>query len=80
MIIWASTQEPYPRGFGNNKGADQPAHMRRLISTFVIPLLETIIPKLATNKISIFLLVSAAEQTGLSPVLSETRKTGTNII
>ena len=27
------------RGFANNTGADQPAHQRRLISTFVIRLL-----------------------------------------
>ena len=38
----------------NNKGADQPAHMRNLIHTFVIPLLESIISKLATSGISMF--------------------------
>ena len=37
-------------GFANNKGADQPAHPRSLISTFVIHLLESIISRLATNK------------------------------
>ena len=31
------------RGFANNKGADQPAHMHRLISAFVIRLVESII-------------------------------------
>ena len=31
------------RGFENNKGADQPAHPRNLISAFVIRLLESII-------------------------------------
>ena len=31
------------RGFANNKGADQPAHPHRLISAFVIRLLESII-------------------------------------
>ena len=41
------------RGFANNKGADQPAHPRRLISTFVIRLLESIISKLASSEISI---------------------------
>ena len=30
------------REFANNKGADQPAHPRRLISTFVIRLMENI--------------------------------------
>ena len=31
------------REFANNKGADQPAHLSSLISTFVIRLLESII-------------------------------------
>ena len=39
------------QGFANNKGADQPARMRSLISTFVIRLLESIIPRLATRGI-----------------------------
>ena len=64
------------RGFANNKGVDQPAHQRRLISAFVIRLLETIISKLATSEISFFYLVSVAEETGLSLGLSETPKTG----
>ena len=42
------------RGFVNNTGADQPAHPRSLISAFVIRLLESIISRLATSKISIF--------------------------
>ena len=42
------------RGFGNNKGADQPVHMCSKISTFVIRFLESIICKLATGEISIF--------------------------
>ena len=41
-------------GFANNKDADQPAHLRSLISAFVIPFLESIICKLATGEISIF--------------------------
>ena len=64
------------RGFTNNKGADQPAHLRRLISAFVIRFLESNISKLAPSKISIFYLVSVAEQTGLNLTLSETPKTG----
>ena len=40
-------------GFENNKGADQPAHPRRLISAFVIPFLENFISKLDTGEISI---------------------------
>ena len=38
-------------GFVNNKGADQPAHPRSLISAFVIYLLESIISRHATNEI-----------------------------
>ena len=38
------------RGFGNNKGADQPAHTCSLISAFVIRLMESIISRLATNE------------------------------
>ena len=37
-----------------NTGADQPAHLRRLISTFVIRYLESIISKLASSEMSIF--------------------------
>ena len=51
-------------GFANNKGADQPAHPRRLISAFVIRFLGSIISKLATCEISIFKQVSVAEETG----------------
>ena len=42
------------RGFANNKGADQPAHMPRPISAFVFRLLESIISRVATSEISIF--------------------------
>ena len=38
------------RGFANNKGADQPAHSRSLISAFVIRFLESIMCKLATGE------------------------------
>ena len=38
----------------NNTGADQPAHPRSLVSTFVIRFLKSIICKLATGEISIF--------------------------
>ena len=64
------------RGFANNNGADQPAHPRRLISAFVIPLMERIISQLASSEISIFCIVSVAKETGLSLALSETPKTG----
>ena len=38
----------------NNKGADQPAHPRSLISAFVLLFLERITSELATNKIATF--------------------------
>ena len=47
----------------------------RLISTFVVHFLESIISKLATGEISIILLVSAAEETGLNATLAESPKT-----
>ena len=53
-INWASMRENLSLGFANNKGADQPARSRSLISTFVIRFLESILSKLATSKFSIF--------------------------
>ena len=41
------------RGFANNKGAYQSAHLHSLISDFVIHLLESIISRLATSEIAI---------------------------
>ena len=70
-IIWASTREPCLRGFVNNTGADQPAHPRSLISAFFFCFLESIICKLAAGEISIFKLVSLAEETGLKHSLSK---------
>ena len=60
----------------NNKGADKPLQSD-LISTFVIHYLESIVIKLAPCKISIFLLVSVAEQAGLNYTWSELQKTCT---
>ena len=39
------------RRFANNTGTDQPAHLRSLISAFVIRFLESIISRLATSEI-----------------------------
>ena len=63
-------------GFTNNTGADQSAHPHILISAIVLRLLESIISRLATSKISIFKLVSVAEQAGLNLTLAEIPKTG----
>ena len=72
IFIWALTRENLSSVFANNKGADQSAHPRILISTFVIHSLESIISRLATSKISLFWLVSVADQAGLNLNLSET--------
>ena len=42
------------RGFASHKGAEQPALPCSLISTFVIHLLKSTIPRLATSEISMF--------------------------
>ena len=64
------------RWFSNNKGTDQPALMRSLISAFVTRLLESFISRLAMTEISNFKLFSVDEQTGLNLTLSKTQKTG----
>ena len=38
--------------YANNKGADQPAHPRSLISAFIVRYVDSIIPKLAKSNIS----------------------------
>ena len=52
--------------YANNKGADQPAHPRRLISTFAVRYLDSIIPILTNPKIPRVQLAYVAEQAGLS--------------
>ena len=76
---WASAQENLYkciRGYPNNKGADQPAHLRSLVCAFVICYLKSLVIKLASYEISILQLVSVADETGLSLALSETLKKG----
>ena len=53
--------------YANNKGADQPAHPRSLISVFVIHCLDSIIhvPVVSISEISSLYLTSVAEQAGL---------------
>ena len=48
-------------GVCEQQGADQPAHLRSLISPFVIHFLERTKSKLVKSKIPAFLLVSVAE-------------------
>ena len=52
--------------YANNKGTDQPAHPRSLISTFVVHCLKSVICILA-----IFWLASVAEQAGLNLTMSK---------
>ena len=60
----------------NNKGTDQPAHLRSLISTFIVRCLESTICIFVLSKVSRPKLVSVAEQAGLSLTWSQTPKTG----
>ena len=50
----------------NNKGTDQPAHLRSLISTFVVRCLDSMIHILALCKVSRFLIISVALMAGLN--------------
>ena len=52
--------------YADNKGADQPAHPRSLISTFVVCLLDSIIPLVSMSEITSLWLASVAVQAGLS--------------
>ena len=58
--------------YANNKGADQPAHPRSLISAFVVRCQNRMIPLVYISEISRFKLVSVAEQVSLCLALSET--------
>ena len=62
--------------YANSKGPDQPAHPRSLICAFVVRCLDSIIPLPAIAEISRPLLISSAEQAGLSFNWSQTPKTG----
>ena len=58
--------------YANNKGADQPAHPRSLISAFVVRCLDNIIPLVSISEISSLYLASVAAQAGLSVLWSQT--------
>ena len=57
--------------YANNKGADQPAHPRSLISNFVVRCLDSMICILTISKVSRFWLASIAEQAGLNVTWSK---------
>ena len=54
------------------KGADQPVHLRSLISTFVVHCLDSEGSLVSVTKISSLMLASVAEQASLSLTWSET--------
>ena len=54
LIYGPRRQKTCLQRFANNTGADQPAHPRSLISTFVIRLLGSIISRLAKSEFSVF--------------------------
>ena len=58
--------------YANNKGADQPAHPRSLISAFVVRWLDSVMSLVSVTKISSLILASVAEQAGLCLTWSET--------
>ena len=58
--------------YANNKGADQPVHLRSLISAFVVRCLDSVMSLVSGAKISSLLLASVAEQASLSLTWSET--------
>ena len=62
--------------YANNKGADQPAHPRSLISTFVVRCLDSIITLVSISEISSLYLVSVAAQAGLCLTWLKIPKTG----
>ena len=51
-MIWATSWENLFLPYANNKGADQPAHPRSLISTFVVCCQDSIISLVFISKIS----------------------------
>ena len=58
--------------YANNKGADQTAHPRSLISAFVVRCLDSVMSLVSVTKISSLMLASVAEQASLSLTWSET--------
>ena len=51
-IKWAMSWENLSIPYANNEGADQPAHPRSLISTFIVRCLDSIISLVSTSDIS----------------------------
>ena len=62
--------------YANNKGADQPAHPRSLISAFVFAAIDSIIHLVSISGNSSNYLASVAAQAGFCLTWSQTPKTG----
>ena len=62
------------KSYAINKGADQPAHLRSLISTFVVRCLNSIMALVSISEISRLYLISVAEQTSLTHTWSKISK------
>ena len=60
------------KSYANKKGADQPAHLRSLISSFVVRCLDSIISLDSITEISRLQLASVAVQAGFCLAWSET--------
>ena len=56
----------YLMSYANNKGADQPAHPRRLINAFVARCLDSVMSLASVTKISSLMLASESDLVGNS--------------
>ena len=66
LYNWSTSRESQILSKANNKGADEPRHLRSLISAFNLHYLESIVDKLSLCKCSILLIVSVAQQARFS--------------
>ena len=76
MAKWATSWENLFMPYANNKGIDQPARPRSLLSAFIVRCLDSIIPLVSISEISRLYLSSVAAQADLSLPWSQTPKTG----
>ena len=76
IITWATSWENLFMPYTNNNGADQPAHQRSLVSSFVVRYLDSIIFLVSISEISSLWVASMAAQVGLRLAWSKTSKTG----
>ena len=75
---WTATAKKLSSVICNNKGTDQPAHPRSLISNFVVCFLDESYVHLLREKFQFLATCVAclAKETGLKLALLETQKTG----